>query len=233
MSLFSKIRSMEPLVQDTIIDMNKFLVARVAEALPSDVLGALKEMPARVCVGGGFIRSMVQGEPAKDVDLFVSDEEAAEWVKARLSAGRETTLDSRNATTYQGNPPVQVVTRWMYPPEEHIRRFDFTIAQACVWWSVDRFVGKLHERFIEDATERRLVYTAPEREEEPLGSVIRKDKFIAQGYTMSAHQWAKLMARTEQRLQEARETEGYDATDEVPMSMWTTWALRAGGGGGY
>src|SRR3546814_7268266 len=50
----------------------------VAQRMPKDVRALLKKHAGRLFLGGGFIRSVIAGEPVNDIDLFGDD---AEWLR--------------------------------------------------------------------------------------------------------------------------------------------------------
>ncbi len=233
--------------------MDQDLITRVIDALPRDVMGVLVQNPEKVILAGGFIRSVVQGEEPNDIDLFITDQEAAERAEFYLRKTREVTLQSRNAVTFGPfidhavwTPPVQIVTRWQYTPLEHIERFDFTICQACIYYSrisLLGYEGLQAEWFVEDSLNKKLVYTRPVREEEPLGSMHRAIKFVSRGYSLSGEQFARLAERMVYRVLRVAEEEnitlfwdGHPGTtemDDATMNkIWRTWSWRAGRGSG-
>jgi hypothetical protein len=155
-------------------------------------------------------------------------------MKRFLEKTRKVTLESRNAVTFNGLPPAQIVTRWEFTPKEHIERFDFTITQACIYWTGAMWVGYCDCWFEMDARNKKLVYTRPNREEEPLGSLHRAFKFVGKGYKLSGEQFAKLAERMTYRVLEAADE--FDLSlfseDEKMQHIWRTWSWRAGRGSG-
>lgn len=229
-----------PFVEYKFIPLPEHIVGQVVLALPPDVLGLMKVMGRGLCIGGGFIRAIVEMEEPNDIDLFVANEQfIGRDAIETLGRTRQVKMSSRNATTFGPKDPVhtlpvQVVTRWHYYPEDHVTRFDFTICQAVVWWDGE-WKSLANERFITDSQEKRLVYTAPDRPEEPMSSMVRALKFQGRGYSLSGHQMGKVMMRMTQRVAEesAKEDVLVDDQGQPTFDQWKRWSLRSGLGGGY
>ena len=180
----------------------------------------------RACVGGGFLR-YAQGlsEELKDIDLLFADPEAVEIATRMLKeADYHLTFESNNAKTWrlaEDLPPVQLVTRWYFSPEEHCKRFDFTIAQCVMWCDGDAWMIFEEERFVEDCQGKRLTYTSPTREEEPLGSLRRALRFSERGYHIHSESLARLVHQMYFTIQKREE----DLSD---FQVWRGMSLRAG-----
>jgi hypothetical protein len=97
----------------------------------------LMEAHSEIILGGGFIRSAVQGERPNDIDLFVPSEALARQYAQEL-AGNKKFLETGNAYSVSkvGGHFVQFVHRWTYSnPRALLESFDFTIACAAVWYA--------------------------------------------------------------------------------------------------
>lgn len=152
-------------------------------------------------LAGGFIRAAVAGEKISDIDLFISSAEQAENLSVRLAEMRNCRRHvTPNAITICGGdgPKVQFIYRWTFvDPRDAVKSFDFSISRAAVWY--DDFYSDLDGicdvRFYRDLAARRLTYMAPERNEDAGASLLRMRKFLARGYTISAYEMAKVVAR--------------------------------------
>lgn len=177
--------------------LTKEVVDKVVATLPGPVKRCLRV--SRFFLAGGFIRSIVEGSEPNDIDLWVPSREKAEYYSKLLSGaikkGRFITRNSISLPSLR----VQFVTRWMFDnPATLIDSFDFTIAQAAVYWDGDRWVGVCSDTFLEDTLAKKLVYTSPVREEDPAGSLLRVKKFLGRGFTISDDDLAKVVARVGQ-----------------------------------
>lgn len=183
----------------------------VAQRLPKDVRELLKTHGGRLFVGGGFIRSVIAGEPVNDIDIFGDDPEWLRKVAEGLSAGRP---DSRihktaNAITLltPGRMTIQFITRWNFTAAaDLIASFDFTVCQAAVWrsGSAGEWRCAVGSRFYIDLAARRLVYTAPERDEEAGGSMLRVIKYVKRGYTIQVDSLGRVIDRLVSGIDEER-----------------------------
>ena len=177
----------------------------VVSRLPKDVVTLLKS--ERVYVAGGFIRATIAGERIADIDVLGSDKSRLDYLAKALAVERRGRVhETDNAFTVLSPPriPVQFIHRWLFnSPESLIASFDFTIAQAVIWWEPD--VGKVPEkgawaslvgdRYYQDLAARRLVYLSPVRNEDAGGSLLRVRKFIKAGYSIQPNNFAKVIAR--------------------------------------
>lgn len=171
----------------------QFAVSRI----PRDVRDLMVKHP--LYVGGGFVRETIAGGSVKDVDLFGASVEMLETVAGYITVLREARLHrSPNALTVLKPPriPLQFITRWTFStPEELVSSFDFTVCQAVVWFQNSRWHSAIHPSFYADLAARRLVYTAPVREEAAGGSMLRVRKFLQRGYNIQAQSLAGVIAR--------------------------------------
>src|SRR3546814_4873776 len=70
---------------------------------------------------------------------------------------------------------VQFITRWTFDnAADLVASFDFTVCQAAIWRNrLGEWKSLISNSFYIDLAGRRLVYTAPEPQEEPGGSMLR------------------------------------------------------------
>lgn len=181
-----------------------FVLSRV----PKDVR---KLMEKGAMLGGGFIRATIAGEKPNDIDLFGESQEKLEsWAKD-LALSRKARLHTTdNAYTVLAPPrhPVQFIHRWTFPQAvEMVHSFDFTIAQVGIWFDsqTKKFHSYCHSDFYPDLAGRRLVYTAPERNEDPGGSLLRVRKFLRAGYHIDAVSLGRVIARLAMGVDEVNE----------------------------
>lgn len=187
--------------------------------LPKEVLEVLQLFPGHVFVAGGFIRASISNEKINDIDIFVDSKETAENVANFFMSRRFgyrspqdfRRIDTDNAFTILGvtKIPLQVIHRWTFTtPAECIASFDFTVAASAIYWVPDltkadelatkpagKWTSLTDPNFYADLAAKRLVYRAPDREEEPGGSMLRVLKFYQKGYRIPLTSLALIMAR--------------------------------------
>jgi hypothetical protein len=169
-----------------LLDHDAFWVWR---HLPHDLAAVLKDAGPKAFVAGGFIRATIAGEKPNDIDIFSGSKDEATLLSAKLMQGRRA-VNTDNAITLLGDGlPLQFIHRWSFAsPEAALSSFDFTIAQAAIWYSPFASGAKAcwqttaSERFYGDVAAKRLVYTSPARDEEAGGSLLRILKFYQRGY---------------------------------------------------
>lgn len=173
----------------------EFVVGR----LPADVVKMLKANGSRICVAGGFIRSVIAGEAPKDLDLFANYQANERELAKALAAERKVEVFvSENALTVPDHGlSVQFVTRWHYMDAnvEHVlEHFDFTICRGLVYFDGEVWRGLIGDDFYADLAARRLVYTRPS-DAEPGGTLLRLVKFLQRGYNVQAPTIAEIVAK--------------------------------------
>lgn len=197
----------------------------VATRIPKDIRKLLQENA--LFLGGGFIRETIAGNPVNDIDLFGTSKEQLHLVAELLKTQRGNEarkLVTDNAITLIQTPrmPVQFITRWLFEdPEALVASFDFTVCQAVIWHDGVRWKSCIAGGFYPDLAARRLVYTAPVREEEAGGSMMRVRKFLARGYSIQAASLAGVIARLALGIVEER------LPTHVPREK--AWAMAIGG----
>jgi len=176
----------------TVNDLN-FVLTR----FPKDLMEVVKENG--LIIAGGFIRSTIAGERVSDYDLFGSSKEKLEGIAYKLATRRKGRVHvTDNAYTLLSPPriPIQFITRWLFTdPLAVAQSFDFTVCQAAIWYSGDKWYSSVSDNFYSDLAARRLVYTAPERNEDAGGSLLRARKFLMRGYSIQSSSLAGVVAR--------------------------------------
>jgi hypothetical protein len=173
-----------------------------------DLVGVLRRTPkvvfdllkahSSLFIAGGFIRACVANEEASDIDLFAPSKDYAKASAEGLANATNKELrETENAFTVYSRPcPVQFIHRWTFSaPEDAIRSFDFSIAQAAVWWDGEQWRSICSVRFYADLAARRLVYLCPERNEDAGGSIIRVLKFYQRGYRIPLDSMGAVISR--------------------------------------
>lgn len=175
-------------------------VQKVVDKLPVELLDFMKS--EKVFLAGGAIRAVIAGEEIKDFDLFTASKDYAcgfaEYLSALCNNGDY--LETENAFTVKDCmsliPDIQFIHRWTFDNEwELINSFDYTIAQAAIWYEDGNWKSCAAHSFYDDLEAKRLTYTAPDREEEPGGSLLRMRKFLRMGYDISSYDMAKVISR--------------------------------------
>lgn len=167
---------------------------RVLARTPRAVRNLLREHPEKLLLAGGYIRAVIGNERPNDIDIFCSSKELALQAAQGLALaykGRLHSTDNAHTVLASGRVPVQFIHRWTYAtPAELLEDFDFTIAQAVIYATPDEntleWQSQVAFSFYADLAAKRLVYTAPVRDEEPGGSLMRVRKFLARGYHIDA-----------------------------------------------
>jgi len=162
-------------------------------------------------IAGGYLRSVVAGEPVNDVDLFVAS--GADALRLALDLLRRDSskpgaldkeligkiYETGNALTIHVNrQTVQIIRRWVFEkPEQVVESFDFSVCQAAIWY--DRVKGCWRslagDHFYVDLAAKRLRYLSPVREEEPGGSMLRVLKYYQRGYRIPLDSLGAIIAR--------------------------------------
>lgn len=184
------------------MQLNPMDLATAVRRLPVGAKYLMMRHGANALLAGGFIRSCVANEKINDVDLFTTSAGYAKRLCNELAEGREV-ITTKNAYTLPGEPySVQFIHRWTYPrPEAALERFDFTMARAAIWYDLGgpgRKAGwqsLCDVRFYGDLCAKRLVYVAPERDEEAGASMLRILKFYQRGYRIPLDSLALCLAR--------------------------------------
>lgn len=189
--------------QDTIYVVNR---------LPRDIKKLLQAR--KLFLAGGFIREIIAGQMPHDIDLLAPTRgqaiDAAEVLmtnRKEEGEGQIQQIETENAITVLSvaRTPVQFITRWTFDtPEACIESFDFTVCQVAIWWDdgEGRWKSLAHDDFYKDLAARRLVYTSPQREEAPGGSMLRVVKFLRRGYTIQSESLAAVMFRLASAIRE-------------------------------
>ena len=181
-----------------------FVVTRI----PRDVREMVRDNA--LFIAGGFIRSTISDEKPSDIDIFGPNKDELETIAMQFALSRTAKLHSTdNAFTVLSGTriPVQFIHRWLYPsdqPDLLLREFDFTIAQAVVWFADNQWHSLISDDFYADLAARRLVYTHPKRLEDAGGSLLRVRKFVSKGYSIQPLSLAGVVARLFMAVREQR-----------------------------
>lgn len=177
----------------------------VLSRLPKDVRTLLKSH--RLFLAGGFVRSVIAGEPISDVDLFGESRAYLELTAKTFALSRKGSrlhvTDNAFTVLTSGRAPVQFIHRWTYGPADAARlvaEFDYSVAAAAVWWAPHpgdsgEWLTITDPNYYPDLASRRLRYLCPVRSEDAGGSLLRARKFLAKGYHIEAGSLAKVAAR--------------------------------------
>lgn len=179
----------------------------VLSRTPRDLCKLLRKTPC-LFLGGGFVRSCITGEPVNDIDLFGPSKEMLESTAKSFALEREARFHAtENAFTVltPGRHAVQFIHRWTYcEPKSLLDSFDFTIAQAIIWWhtGAERWCSLTSPFYYADLASKRLRYCSPQRHEDAGGSLLRARKFLHRGYHIEASSLAKVVARFARGVQQ-------------------------------
>lgn len=175
-------------------ELDDYDVSLIVRTLPKEVVQALQAHPGTF-LAGGFIRAVIAHEEIADIDLFAGSKQAARDLIVRVG-GFDPTIETDNAYTCTGGRvPIQAIHRWTFDsPQACVESFDFTIARAAVWWD-GKWKSCCDPRFYCDLAAKRLVYCAPDRDEEAGGSLLRLLKFCRRGYSAPLSTTGAVIAR--------------------------------------
>ena len=175
-------------------------IQKIVDQLPMGLMELMEDN--NIFLAGGAIRAIIAGEEVKDFDLFTSSAGKARQYAESVSEkfNNEGYLETENAFTVKDDmdsiPDIQFIHRWTFNNEwELIWSFDYTIAQAAIWFENGDWKSVAAPRFYDDLEAKQLTYTTPDREEEPGGSLLRMRKFLRMGYDISSHDMAKVISR--------------------------------------
>lgn len=188
--------------------------------LPPSVAKLMKKDSSVVCAGG-FVRSCVLQERPNDVDLFCSSRDQARTHAIWLANGEKNIYETENAYSVKSTRPMtQFIHRWTYDSKEVlVQSFDFTIAQACIWYE-DRWRSLCSQKFYPDLAAKRLIYTSPQRHENAGGSILRVLKFYQRGFRIPLDSMGAVIARMMQGVR----PEAFDS--EPQLAKILTGLLR-------
>ena len=177
-------------------ELNRMDLAWAVRRLPAPIRDLLKAHGPKVFMAGGYLRAIVSGEKVSDLDLFAPSKDYAEACAKEL-AGDGKPHETDNAFTVRTKPYVtQFIHRWTFTdPKDAIASFDFTIAQAAIWWTEEGWRSCCAPGFYADLAAKRLVYTAPARNEDAGGSMLRVLKFYQRGYRIPLDSLGAVIAR--------------------------------------
>ena len=160
-------------------------VDHIARCLPKKVASLIGN---GAVLAGGYIRAKISRERVADIDLFFRSQSAAELAAAEFDGPRART---ENAITIFGKTPIQLIHKWTFPDAASVvDHFDFTVAKAAIFHDGE-WRSRCDSNFYADLAAKRLNYTGSDQ---PGGSLLRMNKFIARGYRIAPEQIAKIVA---------------------------------------
>jgi hypothetical protein len=189
--------------------MRKEDIARVASRVPKPLREYMEKSTKPLYLGGGFVRDVISGERPSDVDFFTDTMDNATYHAIQIAQVLKGKIIAKteNAETIlsPGRIAVQVIKKWLFDhPEDVIKSFDFTFAQAVIWYDLRRkkWKGMCSADFYADVASKALVYTYPDRDEAPGGSMMRVRKFLRRGYKISAENLGGVISRLVSKIDE-------------------------------
>lgn len=198
--------------------LSKYDLHFAVNRLPKVVLEAMKKQGTGMVVAGGYIRSIISGEKVADVDIFSPTKDLAQLIASQMASGKGARLiETDNAYTVLGYGfPIQFIHRWTFGrPEEVVPSFDFTIARAAFWYDGNEWQSLCDESFYQDLAAKRLVYCAPQRNEDAGGSLLRVLKFYQRGYRIPLGSLGAVLGRMIADVPEEKFTDRKGMAKEV------------------
>lgn len=207
------------------VQLSYGLVMDVVGRLPKELISLMEKYP--IFLGGGFIRAVVAGEKPSDIDLFSPSRELAELYAEELAftLGKGSFSTPNSISISYPETQIQFITRWSFSDAKSlIDSFDFTIAQAAVWFSqtYGQWRGIASDSFTFHTLSKQLVYTSPTREEDAAGSLLRVTKFLSRGYSIDDESLAKVVARVGEAANAEKKLLKEAAIDTNEVSIGTT-----------
>ena len=157
-------------------------VVKVLRTFPKGFRSYLSGSRHTIWLAGGYIRSVISNEEPTDIDLFVCagdfeiEKDKAETLAAESFLLNAIVTNTMNAFTVASSNflPVQFITRWRYSKvEDLLNSFDFTIAQAAIWYENGVWQSMCSDKFYSSLASKSLVYLSPDRKEDAGGSLLR------------------------------------------------------------
>jgi hypothetical protein len=172
-------------------------LAWLVQRLPKDLLYQLKHINRPYVVAGGYIRASISKEKVSDIDIFATNKEDAKLLADTLQPSLDKQFITENAYSFTlDGRAIQVIHRWTFAePKDIIVHFDFTVAQAAIWYTNPTWYSLASDTFYEDLAAKRLVYTMPP-DAEPGSSLLRLLKFTRRGYSADIETVANIVSRT-------------------------------------
>lgn len=189
---------------DNLSELEWATLDHLRESLPPSVYAFLKVGTGSTYLAGGYLRSFMLGEEPKDIDIFMEAKELEKirwFYRPHLLSRGYSCLRTANALTFRkaGCTPIQIITREPVTggAKGLLESFDFTIAQACVYWEPETasLRSMVTKDFLSDTKSRTLRYTQPKRNEERAGSLLRMLKFLKMGYKADDLTLSQVVAR--------------------------------------
>ncbi len=219
---------------------------------PKQLLEIMKrpEWAGKIFVGGGFLRSIVAGDPINDIDVFCPDKQTALFLAKTLNAElfdlpdssseEFTAEDDRklnriwttdNAYTLLAfKPTIQIIHRWSFKTGiEAADSFDFTCCAAMFWHGTKTiphdeigWQSYCDERFYPDVAGKRLIYRNPIRNEDAGGSMLRVLKYYQKGYRIPLDSLADVITRLVQGVDFDKLSMSLDGESSAQLSASNT-----------
>lgn len=122
-------------------------------------------------IAGGAVRSLIEGEPPQDYDIFLKDNSLVDKIRG------SGVFTSPNAVTfYSGGHKIQIITNEFGKPSKIVGEFDFTMNMNYYCPTQKRIVV-MHPHDIA----ARVLRINP-RCRNKVGTLVRIQKFLARGY---------------------------------------------------
>lgn len=172
---------------------------RCLRRLPGGVREILLDFGDEVVVAGGFVRSVVAGEPVADRALELSGRLAGDW-KVNYDVASSVHQSARAVTVRTVGsgviPPVQFCYRWPFQDaSDLLGQFDFTVCKAAFWYDGSRWCSLVDPTFYASVSEKRLRYCSPDRVEAPGDALLRVLKYYRRGYRIGLWDLGRVVAR--------------------------------------
>jgi len=203
-------------------------IVSVLRRTPKLVFDSLKEHRG-LFMAGGFLRACIAHEEVNDIDMFVESKDYGKAVAESLAkAYAKPLIETDNAWTIRCRPAaVQVIHRWTFKePYDALASFDFSVAQAAIWWDGSKWMSACSDRFYPDLAAKRLVYLSPKRNEDAGGSMIRVLKFYQRGYRIPLDSLGAVMSRMYGGMKLSDDNEALLIHDEQYRAKILTGLLR-------
>lgn len=173
------------------------------KALPDSIKRTLQSHPGKLIVAGGFIRSIVRGEPINDIDIFGIDYPGMGSLAISLDTLNSYfyTPNAKSIKVIKDNGPhpatemkVQFITKYEETSAvATLQNFDFTHSMAAFWFENDQWTSVCHNNFYNDVC-NSLINFNPEYVGDRVILMKRFLKFSTKGWQYCIKDFAAILA---------------------------------------
>lgn len=162
---------------------------KIKEYLGEELYDILKKYEC--IIAGGFIRNIFTKSEVNDVDIYFRSKEQLKNLLLNEFSGNFIVSITKKAIMFRiDNKLLQLIYIDYYDYASKLfDSFDFTICMGAFDFKSEEF--KLHQDFLKHNSQRQLMFNT--KTLFPIISALRVNKYIDKGYTISKHEFIKVM----------------------------------------